>query len=104
MATERALVANHVGLRLAARGRHDELRNSGNLRPHGAEAEDGTAADRMPVAKPVPVIVAIPSHRSVMRMRCQSGGVIVLVNVSGLIALMVAMHRNAEGDRDRERR
>jgi len=73
MATERAFVADRVGLGLATRAQHDELRNRRNLRPHGAEAEHGAAADRMPVAgpvtKPVLVVVAIAGQRNVVRMR-----------------------------------
>ncbi len=104
MATERAFVADHLRLRLAARTRHDELRNRRSLRPHGAEAKHRATAGCMPVAGPVLLVVTIPGHRNVMRMGCRSGSVIVLMRIAGPIALMVAQHRYVEGDRDRERR
>lgn len=104
VATEHAFVADYVRLRLAARARHDVIRNGGSLRPHGTEAKHRAAAGRMPVAGPVLVVVAIPGHRNVMRMRCRSGSVIVLMHISGLIALMLALRGYVEGDRDREGR
>ena len=104
MATERAFVADHVRLCLAARAWHDELRNRGSLRPHGAEAKHRATAGCMPVARPVLLVVTIPGHRNVMRMRGRSCSVIVLMRTAGLIALMVARHRYVEGDRDGERR
>lgn len=99
---ERTRVADHIRLRFTARMRHDELRNRGSLRRHGAEAQHRAAAGGMPVARPALIVVAIPGHRNVMRMH--SGTFIVRVLMRGLIGRMLALNRCIQSGRDRKRR
>ena len=110
--TERAFVTDHIGLRLAARARHHELRDGGHLRRHGAETQHRAAAGRMSIAGLVLVVLAISGHSHVMRMRRRSGIsliVLMVVRMRGLIGRMLAgnpcigRHRDRKGRRHRRK-